>query len=87
MVADAIAREFPEICIMAEKKNHRLADANNIAAETLGHQLMIRGATRASVSQLAFDNRIRLTELTETSKSLEDTLLDMTSASAEFAAA
>ena len=64
-----------------------LLSANNIAAETLGHQLMIRGATRASVSQLAFDNRIRLTELTETSKSLEDTLLDMTSVSAEFAAA
>lgn len=61
--------------------------ANNISAETVGHQLMIRGATRTSVSQLAFDNRIRLTELSETSRSLEDTLLDMTSASAEFAAA
>lgn len=61
--------------------------ANDITADPVGHQLMIRGATRTSVSQLAFDNRIRLTELTETSKSLEDTLLDMTSASAEFAAA
>lgn len=64
-----------------------LLSANDIAVETVDHQLMIRGATRADVSQLAFDHRIRLTELTETSRSLEDTLLDMTSASAEFAAA
>ncbi|MFT7597632.1 MAG: ABC-2 type transport system ATP-binding protein [Acidimicrobiales bacterium] len=64
-----------------------LLSANNITAETVGHQLVIRGATRSSVSQLAFDNRIQLTELTETSKSLEDTLLEMTSESAEFAAA
>jgi len=64
-----------------------LLSANNIAAENIGHQLMIRGATRTTVSQLAFDNRIQLTQLTETSKSLEDTLLDMTNASAEFAAA
>ena len=39
------------------------------------------------VSQIAFDNGIRLLELTETSRSLEDSLLDMTRASAEFASA
>ena len=61
--------------------------ANDITSEVVGHQLMIRGATRTAVFQLAFDNRIRLTELTETSRSLEDTLIDITSASAEFAAA
>ena len=64
-----------------------LLSANNITAEPAGHQLMIRGATRTTVSQLAFDNQIQLTELSETSQSLEDTLLEMTSASAEFAAA
>lgn len=64
-----------------------LLSANNFITETVGHQLMIRGATRSSISQIAFDNQIRLTELTETTRSLEDTLLDMTSASAEFAAA
>jgi ABC-2 type transport system ATP-binding protein len=48
---------------------------------------MISGTTRTHVSQLAFDNRIQLTELTDTVKSLEDTLIDMTEASAEFAAA
>lgn len=65
----------------------RLLTSNNIASEAVGDRLIIRDSTRASVSQLAFDNRIQLTELSETSRSLEDTLLDMTSASAEFAAA
>ena len=64
-----------------------LLSANNIVVETVGDRLMIDGATRTTVSQLAFDKRILLTELTETSRSLEDTLLDMTSESAEFAAA
>lgn len=39
------------------------------------------------MSQIAFDNRIRLLELTETSRSLEDSLLDLTRGSAEFASA
>ncbi len=64
-----------------------LLSAEGAAVETAGRHLMISGTTRAHVSQLAFDNRIQLTELTETAKSLEDTLLDMTKASAEFAAA
>jgi len=64
-----------------------LLSADGTAVDTVGRHLMIRGTTRARVSQLAFDNRIQLTELTETAKSLEDTLLDMTKASAEFAAA
>jgi ABC-2 type transport system ATP-binding protein len=64
-----------------------LLGTHDIANESTGDRLIIRGQTRAAVSQLAFDHRIRLTELTETSKSLEDTLLDMTSASAEFASA
>ena len=64
-----------------------LLAANDIAVETVDHQLIVRGASKTTVSQLAFDNRIRLTELTQTSRSLEDTLLDMTSASTEFAAA
>ena len=39
------------------------------------------------MSQLAFDHRIQVTEITETSRSLEEILIDMTGASAEFAAA
>jgi ABC-2 type transport system ATP-binding protein len=86
---DITARNGIQVVVETPQPNDlvNLLSANDIAVETVGHQLMIRGATRAGVSQLAFDNRIRLTELTETSRSLEDTLLDMTSASAEFAAA
>jgi len=36
------------------------------------------------VAQVAFDHRIRVLELAEVSRSLEDILLDMTGASATF---
>ena len=39
------------------------------------------------VSQIAYDNRIQLLELTETVRSLEDSLIDMTRASAEYVSA
>jgi len=39
------------------------------------------------VSRLAFEHGIRLDELRETAQSLEDSLLDMTGASAEFTSA
>ena len=47
----------------------------------------MRGTTTATVSEIAFDHRIQVTEITETARSLEEILLDMTGASAEFAAA
>ena len=52
-----------------------------------GNRLVIRGADKATVSQLAFEHGIRLVELSEVAPSLEDTLLDMTGASAEFVSA
>jgi ABC-2 type transport system ATP-binding protein len=55
--------------------------------EAAGDRLVIRGTTKTAVSQIAFDNGIRLVELTEIAPSLEDTLLDLTGASAEFASA
>jgi ABC-2 type transport system ATP-binding protein len=61
--------------------------ARGIAAEVRADRLILRGTTRAAVSQIAFDNRIRLLELTEVSRSLEDSLLDMTRPTAEFASA
>ena len=39
------------------------------------------------MSQLAFEHGIRLVELSEVTRSLEDSLLDMTGASAEFTSA
>ena len=47
--------------------------------------LSIHGATTATVSQLAFDHQIQVVEITETSRSLEEILLEMTGAIAEFA--
>jgi ABC-2 type transport system ATP-binding protein len=62
-----------------------LLAAHGLVVESLADRLVVRGTTRDVVSQIAFDNSIRLLELSETSRSLEDSLLDMTRASAEFA--
>jgi ABC-2 type transport system ATP-binding protein len=64
----------------------RLA-AHGLVAEVAADRLVVRGTTRAAVSQIAFDSRIQVLQLSETSRSLEDSLLDMTRASAEFASA
>jgi ABC-2 type transport system ATP-binding protein len=64
----------------------RLA-AHGLVVEVAADRLIVRGTTRAAASQIAFDSRIQVLELRETSRSLEDSLLDMTRASAEFASA
>lgn len=64
-----------------------LLSARGYETENVDGQLVIRGASKSRVSQVAFDNRIRLDEITERSQSLEDSLLHMTRSSAEFAAA
>jgi len=61
--------------------------AAQVTVEATGDRLVLRGTTKVAVSQLAFENGIRLVELSETAGSLEDSLLDMTGASAEFASA
>jgi ABC-2 type transport system ATP-binding protein len=48
-------------------------------------RLSIHGATTATVSQLAFDHQIRVVEISETARSLEEILLEMTSSVTEFA--
>lgn len=63
----------------------RLLSARQILVEVTGDRLLVRGTTKSAVSQIAFDNHIRVIELTETAQSLEDSLLDMTNSSAEFA--
>jgi ABC-2 type transport system ATP-binding protein len=70
----------------AERLVALLASAG-ITAQATGDQVSAHGSSQAAVSQIAFDNHVRVTELTETSQSLEDTLLDMTRSSAQFAAA
>lgn len=49
-----------------------------------GNRLTVRGISTDQVSALAYDHGIRIIELTEVGTSLEDLLIDMTSAAAEF---
>jgi ABC-2 type transport system ATP-binding protein len=62
-----------------------LLAAHGLAVEGAAGRLVVHGTTRDVVSQIAFDNGIRLLELSQTSRSLEDSLLDMTRSTAEFA--
>jgi ABC-2 type transport system ATP-binding protein len=61
-----------------------LLDRRDIAVDVSRDRLSIHGATTATVSQLAFDHQIRVVEITETSRSLEEILLEMTSSTTEF---
>jgi ABC-2 type transport system ATP-binding protein len=78
-----------DIAVIVETPRHvelaALLVAHGLIVEGETERLIVQGTTRDTVSQIAFDNGIRVLELTETSRSLEDSLLDMTRASAEFA--
>jgi ABC-2 type transport system ATP-binding protein len=65
----------------------RVLAAHDVTVEATGDRLVVRGTTKATVSQLAFENGIRVVGLSENAQSLEDSLLDMTGASAEFTSA
>ncbi len=65
----------------------RLLDRHDIVVGIDGDRLTVTGTTLAAVSKIAFDHRIHVIEITESSRSLEEILLDMTGASAEFVAA
>ena len=58
-----------------------------IAVRLDGDRLTVSGTTLTAVSQVAFDHRIQVVEITESSRSLEEILLDLTGDTAEFAAA
>jgi ABC-2 type transport system ATP-binding protein len=62
-----------------------LLAAHGLAVDSAADRLVVHRTTRDVVSRIAFDNDIRLLELSETSRSLEDSLLDMTRPTAEFA--
>ncbi len=66
---------------------HRARAGSSVEIGVSEDRLSIRGATTTTVSQLAFDHNIRVVEITETSRSLEEILLDITGATAEFASA
>lgn len=62
-----------------------LLERRDIAFDLSPNLLSIHSATAATVSQLVFDHRIRVVEITETSRSLEEILLEMMSSVSEFA--
>jgi len=58
-----------------------------LAVASDGPRLKVRNSSRSAVSAIAFAHGIAVLELSETTRSLEDSLLEMTTASAEFASA
>ena len=59
----------------------------DVTVHAAGSNLSAHGTTTDVVSQIAFEHRIRIVEISEASRSLEEILLDMTGATAEFASA
>jgi ABC-2 type transport system ATP-binding protein len=59
----------------------------DITVHTAGHTLSAQGTTTDVVSQIAFDHQLRIVEISETSRSLEEILLDITGATAAFVSA
>ena len=59
----------------------------DITVHTAGPTLSAHGTTTDIVSQIAFDHQLRIVEISETFRSLEEILLDITGATAEFASA
>src|SRR5262245_7967400 len=59
-------------------------DRAGFTVQAAGSTISVLGATTDSVSQIAFDHQIRIVEISETSRSLEQILLDITGATAQF---
>ena len=88
-VATTLARGDSTVLVRTPHTSElaRLLDLHRITVDVAGDRLTAHGTTTAVVSQLVFEHRVQVIEITESSRSLEEILLDMTGASAEFAAA
>ncbi len=64
-----------------------LLSSAGITVHTAGPTLTATGTTTDIVSQIAFDHQLRIIEISETSRPLEEILLDITGATAKFASA
>jgi len=88
-VATTLARGATTVVVTSPSAAElgRLLDRDGITVDIAGHRLTAHRTTTAHVSQIAFDHHIQVVEISETSRPLEEILLDMTAASAEYAAA
>ena len=88
-VADVLGRGQATVVVRTPRATELagLLAAVDVEVAVFEQRLSIRGATTATVSQLAFDHRIHIVEITESSRSLEEILLDMTGTATEFASA
>jgi len=88
-VATTLARGDTTVVVNTPRAGDlaRLLDRDDLTVDVAGDRLSVIGTTTAHVSQIAFANGIQLVEISETARSLEEILLDLTGASAEFAAA
>jgi len=88
-VATTLARGDTTVAVRTPQAAElaRLLDHHDLAVGVGGDRLSVHGTTTAVVSRIAFDNRIQVVEITETSRSLEEILLAMTGATAAFASA
>jgi len=88
-VASTLARGHSTVVVRTPQAAElaELLDRRDLEIDVIDHRLSIRGTTTATVSQIAFDHRIHVVEISETSRSLEEILLDMTGATAEYASA
>jgi len=88
-VSSALARGQSTVVVRTPHATELAALLNGTDVEVAVSDdcLSIRGASTATVSRLAFDHRLHVVEITESARSLEEILIDMTGASAEFASA
>lgn len=88
-VAEITARN--ETTVVVETAHHqqlaRLLVEHGAPVEHRDGRLIVTGCTKAAISQLAFEHGIRLDELSESTRSLEDSLLDMTADTAQYTSA
>lgn len=88
-VATTLARGGSTVIVRthdAEELAARL-DRAGFSVQTTGTTLSVLGATTDAVSRIAFDHQLRIVEISEISRSLEEILLDLTGGTAEFASA
>lgn len=88
-VAEITARDESTVVVETSHADDlaRLLAEHGAGVERHDGRLVVTGSTKSAVSQLAFERGIRLDGLSESTRSLEDNLLDMTADAAQYTSA